>query len=184
MPDLPLSGFRIGVTAARKADEQVTLLERRGAAVEWAPALSLDPNQIDDEALRASTEEVLSRPVDMFLATTGIGMKSWFAAVERWGLLDDLLAALVAGSAVAIFRTHDGNVYAMSNYDPVACASVLARGIVGTRGEIPVVASPMHKQAYDLRTGQCLDDAEVRVTTYDVHVADGMVLVGSEKEGP
>jgi nitrite reductase (NADH) small subunit len=99
-------------------------------------------------------------------------------------LLDDIeveggVAALVAGSAVAIFRTHDGNVYAISNYDPVARASVLARGIVGTRGDVPVVASPMHKQSYDLRTGQCLDDAAVRVPTYDVQVDDGLVLVGS-----
>jgi nitrite reductase (NADH) small subunit len=98
-------------------------------------------------------------------------------------LLDDIeveggVAALVDGAAVAIFRTHDGNVYAISNYDPVAHASVLARGIVGSRGSIPVVASPMHKQSYDLRTGQCLDDAAVRVPTYDVRVADGLVLVG------
>ena len=88
------------------------------------------------------------------------------------------------GAAVAIFRTHDGNVYAMSNYDPFSQASVLARGIVGTRGDVPFVASPMHKQAFDLRTGQCLDDAAVRVTTYDVRVADGMVLVGSQREEP
>jgi len=87
------------------------------------------------------------------------------------------VAALVGGDAVAIFRTHDGNVHAISNYDPCAHASVLARGIVGTRGEIPVVSSPMHKQAYDLRTGQCLDDAAVRVPTYDVRVDDGVVLV-------
>ena len=108
-------------------------------------------------------------------------------------VLDDIeveggVAALVAGSAVAIFRTHDGNVYAISNYDPVASASVLARGIVGTRrteeGEIPVVASPMHKQAYDLRTGRCLDDAAVRVPTYDVRVVDGIVLVGPPLEEP
>ena len=31
---LPLSGFSVGVTAARKVDEQIGLLERRGAAVE------------------------------------------------------------------------------------------------------------------------------------------------------
>ena len=92
------------------------------------------------------------------------------------------VAALVDGVAVAIFRTHDGNVYAISNYDPWSNASVLARGIVGTRGEIPFVASPMHKQAFDLRTGQCLDDAAVRVPTYDVQVADGMVLVGRMRE--
>ena len=92
------------------------------------------------------------------------------------------VAALVDGVAVAIFRTHDGNAYAISNYDPVACASVLARGIVGTRGDTPVVASPMHKQAYDLRTGQCLDDADVRVPTYDVRVVDGIVHVGPPQE--
>jgi uroporphyrinogen-III synthase len=91
---LPLNGFRVGVTAARKVDEQIALLERRGAAVEWAPALSLDPNRIDDARLRAATEEVLAQPVDMFLATTGIGMKTWFDAAERWGLLEDLLVHL------------------------------------------------------------------------------------------
>jgi uroporphyrinogen-III synthase len=91
---LPLTGYRIGVTAARKVDEQVTLLERRGAEVVWAPALSLDPNQVDDASLRAATDDVLARPVDLFLATTGIGMKAWFAAAETWGVLDDLLAAL------------------------------------------------------------------------------------------
>ena len=90
----------------------------------------------------------------------------------------------VEGAAVAIFRTHDGNVYAISNYDPCSQASVLARGIVGTRGEVPFVASPMHKQAFDLRTGQCLDDAAVRVPTYDVQVSDGLVSVGPRREGP
>jgi nitrite reductase (NADH) small subunit len=92
------------------------------------------------------------------------------------------VTALVEGAAVAIFRTHDGNVYAMSNYDPCSRASVLSRGILGTRGGIAFVASPMHKQAFDLRTGQCLDDAAVRVPTYDVRVTDGMVLVGRPHE--
>jgi nitrite reductase (NADH) small subunit len=92
------------------------------------------------------------------------------------------VAALVDGAAVAIFRTHDGNVYAMSNWDPFSQASVLSRGIVGTRGGVPFVASPMFKQAFDLRTGQCLDDAEVRVPTYDVRVDDGLVLIGSLQE--
>jgi nitrite reductase (NADH) small subunit len=92
------------------------------------------------------------------------------------------VSALVGGATVAIFRTHDGNVYAMSNYDPCSRASVLARGIIGTRGGTPFVASPMHKQAFDLRTGQCLDDAAVRVPTYDVRIDEGMVLVGPPLE--
>lgn len=86
----PLAGFRVGVTAARKADEQIALLERRGASVVWAPALSLDPNHVDDASLRAATEEVLAAPVDMLLATTGIGMRAWLDRAEEWGLLDRL----------------------------------------------------------------------------------------------
>lgn len=94
MSELPLAGFRIGVTAARKAEEQIALFERRGATVEWAPALSADPNRVDAQALRAATEQVLAAPVDMFLATTGVGMKAWFEAAEDWGLLALLLEAL------------------------------------------------------------------------------------------
>ncbi len=86
--------------------------------------------------------------------------------------------ALVHGQAVAIFRTHEDEVYALGNYDPFAKASVLARGIVGTRGDVPFVASPMHKQAFDLRTGECLDDPSVHVPVYDVKVVEGVVLVG------
>ena len=99
---LPLAGFRIGVTAARKIDEQVTLLERRGATVERASALSLAPNRVDDAELQAATKDVLSRPVDMFLATTGTGMRTWFDAAEAWGMLDELLEAL--GSAEILAR--------------------------------------------------------------------------------
>lgn len=88
------------------------------------------------------------------------------------------VAALVHGQAVAVFRTHDDTLHALGNYDPFAKASVLSRGIVGTRGEVPFVASPMHKHAFDLRTGQCLDDEQMSVPTYDVQVVDGMVQVG------
>jgi nitrite reductase (NADH) small subunit len=92
------------------------------------------------------------------------------------------VTALVRGDSVAIFRTHDGNVYAMSSFDPWSHASVLGRGIVGTRGDVPFVASPMHKQAFDLRTGQCLDDAAVHVPTYDVMVEAGIVFVGDPRD--
>ena len=46
------------------------------------------------------------------------------------------------------------------------------------------MTSPMHKQAFDLRTGQCLDDAAVRVQTYDVVVTAGLVRVGGPRESP
>ncbi|MDN4175903.1 uroporphyrinogen-III synthase, partial [Nocardioides sp. SOB77] len=81
-----LDGFRIGVTASRKVEEQVALIERRGAEVVWAPALSTDPTRVDDAALRRATEAVVAQPPDLFLATTGVGMRAWLAAAEGWGL--------------------------------------------------------------------------------------------------
>ncbi|NPC97360.1 nitrite reductase small subunit NirD [Nocardioides sp. zg-DK7169] len=90
--------------------------------------------------------------------------------------------ALVHGQAVAIFRTGDDRIYALGNHDPFAKASVLARGIVGRRGEVPFVASPAHRHAFDLRSGRCLEDAHVSVPAYAVKVVEGVVLVGSRKQ--
>ena len=92
--------------------------------------------------------------------------------------LEGGVAALVDGCAVAVFRVFDGSVYAVSNVDPFSGASVLSRGIVGSRGDAPVVSSPMYKQAFDLRTGVCVDDPGVRVASYDVSVVDGVVHIG------
>jgi NAD(P)H-dependent nitrite reductase small subunit len=84
-----------------------------------------------------------------------------------------------------VFRTHDDRVYALSNYDPFGRASVLSRGIVGTRTvgdeEVPFVASPLLKQAFDLRTGVCVDSPGVVVPTYDVRVVDGVVAIGPRR---
>ncbi|MEV0041717.1 nitrite reductase (NAD(P)H) small subunit, partial [Streptomyces sp. NPDC050804] len=51
-----------------------------------------------------------------------------------------------------------GEVYAVDNRDPFSGAYVLSRGLLGSRGAVPVVLSPMYKQAFDLRTGVCLDE--------------------------
>lgn len=34
---------------------------------------------------------------------------------------------------------------------------MISRGIVGSRGDAPTIASPLHKQIFDLRTGACLE---------------------------
>jgi nitrite reductase (NADH) small subunit len=108
-------------------------------------------------------------------------------AVEVWtpvcafsDLLPDRGAAalLESGEQVAIFRTSTDEVYALSNIDPFTGAAVLSRGLVGDLGGVPVVASPLHKQHFDLRTGACVDDATVTVTVYPVRVEDGAILVG------
>ena len=66
-------------------------------------------------------------------------------------------AALVGENQVALFLLRDGSVHAVSNFDPYSNAHVISRGIVGTRREVPTIASPMHKQVFDLRTGECLE---------------------------
>jgi nitrite reductase (NADH) small subunit len=93
------------------------------------------------------------------------------------------VAALVGGWQVALFRTWDGVLYAIGNQDPFTGAFVLSRGIVGTRGDIPTVASPLHKQVFDLRTGTCLDDTAARVPTFGVRQRDGQVEVALEEAG-
>ncbi len=88
------------------------------------------------------------------------------------------VAALVEGVQIAIFLTHDGTLYGLDNLDPFSGAAVLSRGIVGDRGGVPTVASPVFKQVFDLRDGSCLDDPDVRVATRPVRMADGTVQVG------
>jgi len=93
------------------------------------------------------------------------------------------VAALIGGAQVAIFRTHDGDLYAIDNLDPCSGAQVLSRGIVGTRADAPTVASPVYKNVFDLRTGQCLDRPGVAVRTFPIRCQEGQVEVGLWPEG-
>lgn len=109
-------------------------------------------------------------------------------ALSRWAAIcrvDDLeiergSAALLDGEQLALFRLHDGAIHAVQNLDPYSGAYVLSRGIVGSRGDAPTVASPMYKQVFDLRTGICLDTVGKDPHTlrvWKVAVDDGTVLV-------
>jgi nitrite reductase (NADH) small subunit len=89
------------------------------------------------------------------------------------------VCALIAGQQVAVVRTGDA-IYAIGNLDPFSKAQVLSRGIVGDRGGIPKIASPIFKQTFDLRTGQCLDNPQVRIPTHEVRVERGRILVHRE----
>jgi len=87
------------------------------------------------------------------------------------------VAALIGATPVAIFRTFDGMVHAIDNRDPFTGQSVLSRGIVGTHGDEPTVASPLFKQAFSLRTGHCLTEPGMRVRVFAVRCRDGVVQV-------
>lgn len=91
------------------------------------------------------------------------------------------VAALVFGRQVAIFRLKT-DIYAISDYDPFSGAYVLSRGIVGDRGGVIKVASPIYKQSFSLLTGECLDDPTVKVQTYPVRVTDGIVFISIQSQ--
>lgn len=97
----PLAGFTVGVTAARRADELSSLLERRGARVLRAPALRIVA-VADDARLHAATEQCIADPPSVVVATTGIGFRGWVEAADGWGLGGALLDAL--GSARLLAR--------------------------------------------------------------------------------
>ncbi|WP_330249939.1 nitrite reductase small subunit NirD [Nocardia sp. NBC_00565] len=87
---------------------------------------------------------------------------------------------LKGGRQAALFVLPDGMLYAVGNIDPFGRAAVMSRGIVGDRGGIPVVASPLLKQAFSLLDGRCLDDDSAALPVYAVRVDDGIVSVSNE----
>jgi nitrite reductase (NADH) small subunit len=89
------------------------------------------------------------------------------------------VCALVGARQIAVVRT-GGEIYAVDNFDPFAKAFVLSRGIVGDKGGVPKIASPIFKQSFDLRTGECLDDPSVRIPVYAARVREGRVEVRDE----
>jgi len=96
--------------------------------------------------------------------------------------LDDIVpetgvCALVHGQQVAVFRI-GGELYAIDNLDPCSGAAVLSRGLIGNLGERVVVASPIYKQHFDLRTGECLESPQQAVRTWPVRRQGDQVQVG------
>lgn len=95
-----LDGFVIGITADRRWSEQAELLQRRGASVLHGPTIRTEYLASDD-ALRSATHAIIARRPDHLVATTGIGVRAWFEAVQAWGLSDSVLDALTDTSVAA-----------------------------------------------------------------------------------
>lgn len=95
------------------------------------------------------------------------------------------VAALVGGVQVAVFRLADDRVYAVQNLCPFSGAQVMSRGITGSKGDVPTIASPVYKQVFALTTGECLatmDKSPVNglgpdLATYPITVNDENVFI-------
>lgn len=147
----PLAGFTVGVTAARRADELGAMLARRGATVQHAPALRIVP-LADDSQLLAATRELIARPPDITVATTGIGFRGWVDAAQGWGVGEELLGALGAGELIARGPKARGAIRASGLTDAWSPPSessaevlehLLERGVEGVRIAVQLHGEPL-----------------------------------------
>ncbi|MFI8594909.1 uroporphyrinogen-III synthase [Microbacterium sp. NPDC078428] len=95
-----LEGCTIVIAVDRRSGELAAALERHGAQVRHAPALTIVPH-IDDEALISRTRELIASPPEIVVATTGVGFRGWMEAADEAGLHDQLHRALEGAQIVA-----------------------------------------------------------------------------------
>ncbi|MDS1270863.1 uroporphyrinogen-III synthase [Lipingzhangella sp. LS1_29] len=147
----PLSGFTIGVTAARRAEELATLLQRRGAEVIHGAAVRIVPLS-DDERLVETSRDLARRPADLVVATTGIGFRGWVEACESWGLAAPLVAGMSQSRILARGPKAKGAVRAAGlreEWSPPSESSaevleyLLERGVAGLRIAVQLHGEPL-----------------------------------------
>jgi len=108
---------------------------------------------------------------------SGAGKRHFVCSLEE--ILDCAgVCALIDGEQVALMRVGE-EVFALENRDPFSEANVISRGIVGDLAGQLVVASPVYKQHFNLRSGRCLEDESVSLKTWPCGVLDGRVWVES-----
>lgn len=81
------------MTADRRGDDQVVMWSRLGAEVLLGPTIST-VKVPDPELLRRRSDEIIDDPPDFVIANTGVGMRTWLATAEEWGVKQKLVAAL------------------------------------------------------------------------------------------
>ena len=103
----------------------------------------------------------------------------WTSVCPLTDMIDNVgQCALVNGKQIALFYlSEDKQLFAIDNYDPFSHANVLSRGVVGDIKGRLVVASPIYKQHFDLATGQCIEEASIKLQCYPVRVLDGVIQI-------
>jgi uroporphyrinogen-III synthase len=163
---LPLAGYTVAVTAARRKEELGALLDRRGARVVYAPAIRIVPLS-DDAELVAATRAVLERPVDLVIATTGVGFRGWLEAADAWDLplVEHLRSARVlARGPKARGAIRGGGLIDAWSPESESSAEVLSHLLSGAEGPLQGrrIAVQLHGDPLpDLVTGLRETGAEV-----------------------
>ncbi len=115
------------------------------------------------------------------MTTNTMSSEQWITVCNESDLTADTgLCALHEGEQVAIFKPALADeLFALSNFDPFGKANVMSRGIIGSIGDAIVVASPLYKQHFNLKTGKCLEDDSASLKTYEIRIDAGQVQLKS-----
>ncbi|WP_306205738.1 uroporphyrinogen-III synthase [Actinoplanes sp. RD1] len=188
----PLAGFTVAVTAERRREELAALLERRGARVVVAPALTIVPLG-DDEALHAATVACVGLAPDIVVATTGIGFRGWLEAAEGWGMGDTLRVALRRARLIARGAKPCGAIRAAALSEEWSAATesseeilerLLAQGIAGRRIAVQLHGGPQAEFTGALRAaGAAVVEIPVYRWTRPADVTPVKRLVGQVTAG-
>ena len=99
--DRPLEGWRVGVTADRRVDQQVEALWRRGAdVVRGCTMRTVDLS--DDPRLREVSRSLVNEPPDAVVLQTGMGLNMWLEAMDGTDVGADLRSTLQTLSLIHI----------------------------------------------------------------------------------
>lgn len=143
----PLDGFTVGVTSDRRSADLITALERRGAEVIHAPALTMRHNQGEDQLI-ADTRAVIEHRPDVVLITTGYGMHRWLEVADSAGLGAELLQTLERARILARGPKAHGAVRAAGLIDVetegLETTTDLVDAVEAARLSAPTIAVQLH----------------------------------------
>lgn len=158
-----LEGTRVLVTAQRRADDLAAALIRRGAQVDIASTLGVEPH-IDEATLLERTRHLLYAPPDVVVITTAIGLRGWLETAEAAGLGGPLVDLL--GSCRVIAR------------GPKALGALQAIGVTPDW----VAESETSREILELLSAEGVDGQRIAVQLHgagDDGLASGLALAGA-----
>lgn len=111
-------------------------------------------------------------------------MKEWIPFGATTDFPPNGGAAVLHGEKqIAIFNYGKDDWYAVDNRCPHWGQTILSRGLIGNNGEQRTVACPLHKNKFDLETGDhCGGNDEWQLQTYPVKVENGQLFLQVEVE--
>jgi len=137
---------------------------------------------IQPQELRPSEGATPTRGGNLMLETRDEPKSAFAATWHSTCALDDLsvgtgTCVLVGQAQIALFRVEGDLVRAVQNICPHKGAAAMHQGLVGEKAGQPAVFCPLHKRAYSLDDGRCLEEEGGGLRSYRVRIVGGMVEV-------